>query len=100
MTSPERSALLPNVPTMMEAGLPDYQVSAWFGLFAPAGLPPPILERLSAETAAIVRSPEMRKQLSALGADPQFADPAAYSSFVRGEATKWAATVKAAGLAP
>ncbi len=100
VTSRTRSTLMPDVPTMIEAGVPDYQVSAWFGLFAPAGLPKAILERLSSETGAIVKSAEVRKQLHDLGAEPDYAAPDAFASFVKVEAAKWAATVKGAGLSP
>lgn len=100
VTGRQRSSLLPNVPTMIEAGVSEYQVSAWFGIFAPAALPRAVLDRLSAEIAAVVKSPDVRKQLIELGAEPEFATPEAYASFVRAEAVKWTATVKTAGLAP
>lgn len=100
VTSRERSSLLPQTPTMIESGLPRYQVSAWFGLFAPAGLPKPLLDRLSSETAAIVNSAAMREKFRELGAEPEMAGPDSYAQFVKSEAASWAATVKAAGLAP
>ena len=71
----------------------------FFGLFAPAGLPRPILDRLATEVAAIFRSPEMKKQMQDLGAEPDYATPDAYAAFVKAEAAKWGQTVKAAGLA-
>jgi len=100
VTTRERSSLLPNVPTMAEAGVPGFEVSAWFGLFAPAGTPPPIVERLNTEVTAILKSPEMQKQLHDLGAEPELGTPAQYASYVKAEASKWAQTVKDAGLAP
>jgi len=100
VTSRERSSLLPNVPTLIEAGLPGYEVSAWFGLFAPAGLSKSIVDRVAAETAVILKSPEVRKQLRELGAEPEVASPEAYAAYVRAEAAKWAVTVKGAGLSP
>jgi tripartite-type tricarboxylate transporter receptor subunit TctC len=99
VTSRQRSSLLPNVPTMIEAGVPGYEVSAWFGLFAPAGLPKAIVDRLNAEVSTIFRSAEMRKQMLDLGAEPDVAAPDAYAAFVKAEAAKWAETVKASGLA-
>jgi tripartite-type tricarboxylate transporter receptor subunit TctC len=99
VTGKQRSSLLPNVPTMVEAGVPNYEVSAWFGLFAPAGLPRPILDRLAADVATIFRSAEMKKQMQDLGAEPEYAAPDAYAVFVKAEAGRWAQTVKAAGLA-
>ena len=100
VTSRKRSSLLPNVPTMIESGVPDYKVSAWFGLFAPAGLPQPILQRLGSEITAIVKDAGMRKRLQDLGAEPESGTPEEFASYVKDEATKWAATVKAANLAP
>ena len=75
VTSRERSALLPNVPTMIESGLPGYEVSAWFGLFAPAGVPKAVSDRLGNEMSAIVKSAEMQKRLRELGADPDTSAP-------------------------
>jgi len=100
VTTRERSSLLPNVPTMAEAGVPGFEVSAWFGLFAPAGTPHPVVERLNAEVTAILKSPEMNKQLHDLGAEPELGTAAQYAGYVKAEAAKWAQTVKGAGLAP
>ena len=100
VTTRVRSSLLPNVPTMAEAGVPGFEVSAWFGLFAPAGTPPPIVERLNTEVTAILKSPEMQKQLHDLGAEPELGTAAQYAGYVKAEAAKWAQTVKGAGLAP
>ena len=100
VTTRERSSLLPNVPTMAEAGVPGFEVSAWFGLFAPAGVPQPIVERLNADVNAILKSPEMQKQLHDLGAEPELGSAAQYATFAKAEAAKWAQTVKGAGLAP
>jgi tripartite-type tricarboxylate transporter receptor subunit TctC len=100
VTTQERSSLLPNVPTMAEAGVPGFEVSAWFGLFAPAGTPQPVVERLNTEVTAVLKSPEMQKQLHDLGAEPELGSPAQYATFTKAEAAKWAQTVKGAGLAP
>ena len=100
VTTRERSSLLPNVPTMAEAGVPGFEVSAWFGLFAPAGTPQPVVERLNTEVTAVLKSPEMQKQLHDLGAEPELGTPAQYATFAKAEAAKWAQTVKGAGLAP
>ena len=100
VTGAKRSELLPKVPTMAESGLPGYEVSAWFGLFGPAGMPASVVDKLNAEVAAIQRTPEMKKRLQELGVDADEATPSAYAAFVRREAAKWAETVKGAGLAP
>jgi tripartite-type tricarboxylate transporter receptor subunit TctC len=100
VTGKTRSALLPGVPTAIESGLPGYDVSAWFGVFAPAGLPRPVLERLNSELAAIVGTPEMQKRLHELGADPEQASIDEYAAFSRREVARWSDVVKKAGLAP
>ena len=95
-----RSALLPDVPTVAEAGVPDYEVSAWFGVFAPAGTPPGAVARLNAELTSIVQAPDMQKRLREMGAEPETGTPEAYARYVRDEAQKWSAVVRQAGLAP
>jgi tripartite-type tricarboxylate transporter receptor subunit TctC len=99
VTGTGRSALLPGIPTVRDKALPDYEVSAWFGVFAPAGIPAPILSRLHAEITAATQSPDMQKRLRELGAEPESASAEAYARYVRDEAVKWAAVVKRAGLA-
>ncbi|MDQ6628371.1 MAG: tripartite tricarboxylate transporter substrate binding protein [Pseudomonadota bacterium] len=98
VTSRERSALLPNVPTMIESGLPGFEVSAWFGLFAPAGLPKTVGVRLASEVSAIVSNSQMQKRLRQLGVDPDTSNPDEYPAYVKSEVGKWAATVRSAGL--
>jgi len=100
VTGRERSLLLPNIPTMREKALPDYEVSAWFGIFAPAGLPASILGRLNTEITAATQTPDMQKRLRDLGAESESGNPDAYARYVRDEAVKWATVVKRAGLVP
>ena len=100
VTSKERSPLLPRVATMREAGLPDYEVSAWFGVFAPGTVPSAIVTKLNADITAIVQAPEMQKKLRELGAEPETSSVDAYAKYTRDEVGKWAAVVKRAGLAP
>jgi tripartite-type tricarboxylate transporter receptor subunit TctC len=100
VTSRTRSSLLPDVPTMIESGVPGYEVNAWFGLFAPAGLPVPTLNRLNGEVTAILKTPEMTARLRELGAEPESGDPAAYAVYARNETVKWADIIKRYGLAP
>ncbi|MBU1442513.1 MAG: tripartite tricarboxylate transporter substrate binding protein [Gammaproteobacteria bacterium] len=99
VTGKTRSELLPDVPTVMESGLPDYEVTAWFGVFAPAGLPKPIRDRLNQEISAVVGTPDMQKRLNALGAVPEQDSPEKFAAFARSEADKWAGVLKKAGLA-
>jgi tripartite-type tricarboxylate transporter receptor subunit TctC len=100
VTSRMRSALLPNVPTVSESGVPDYEVSAWFGVFAPTGTPQSVVARLNAELTAILQAPDMQKHLRELGAEPETSTADAYGRYVRDEAQKWSAVVHQAGLAP
>ena len=100
ITSKERNPLLPNVPTLRESGLRDYEVTAWFGVFAPAGTPTPVVNRLNADLTAVLQAPDMQKRLRELGAEPETGTVAAYGSYVRDEAGKWAGVIRKAGLAP
>ena len=100
VTSRGRSPALPNVPSMAEAGVKDYEVLNWFGLFAPAGTPEPIITRLHAETAALLFAPETKARLANEGADPIANKPADFAVFVRDEIKKWDAVGKAANIQP
>jgi tripartite-type tricarboxylate transporter receptor subunit TctC len=100
VTSRERTALLPNVPTARESGLRDFEVTAWFGIFAPAGTPAPVVTRLNTDLTAVLQAPDLQKHLRELGADPETGSPEAYARFVRSEAGKWSAVTQKAGLAP
>jgi tripartite-type tricarboxylate transporter receptor subunit TctC len=97
VTSAKRSALLPEVPTVNETGLPGYDVTSWYGVFAPAGTPEPIIARLYTELAAHFKAPEAAKRLSALGAEAAIKAPAELASFMREDIKRWAGVVKASG---
>ena len=98
MTGAKRSALLPELPTVREAGVPGYEVTAWFGFFGPAGVPKPIVDRLNAELNAIMKLPDIRAKFAELGVETESGSAEEFAGFVRGEAGKWAAVIKAAGL--
>src|SRR5690606_34674114 len=98
ITSSKRSALLPDVPTMAEAGLPDYEVNGWFGLFAPAKVDPAIVQKLNAEMKKILDKPEIKQQLSAQGAEPDWSTSEQFTKFVTAEHDKWAKVIKEAGI--
>lgn len=100
VTSKTRSPQLPAVPTMLEGGVAGHEVSAWFGLFAPAGLPDGITQKLDQSVTAVLKTPEMQKQLRDLGAEPGVALSAAFSAYVRDESVKWGGIVKAANIVP
>ena len=97
VTSAQRSALLPDVPTVGESGLPGYDVTSWYGVFAPAGVPDAIVTRLYTEIAAQFKTPDVVKRLSALGAEVAIKPPAELAGFLREDIKKWAAIVRASG---
>ena len=84
----------PDIPTMAEAGVPGYDVSAWFGLMAPAGTPQPLVDELSRHLMAILRTPEIEKQFFDLGAQPVGDTPAQFKAFIVGERSKWSGVAK------
>jgi tripartite-type tricarboxylate transporter receptor subunit TctC len=98
VTSRQRSPLLPNVPTAQESGLPDYEVTAWFGIFAPAGTPDAVVARLNSDLTAVLQSPDMQKRLRDMGAEPETAPAATFARQVRAESEKWSGVVRKAGL--
>jgi tripartite-type tricarboxylate transporter receptor subunit TctC len=98
--SKKRNALLPDVPTIAESGLPGYEFSNWIGIVAPAGTPPAIVEKLHKEIAAIQNTPEMQKSFAHEGAEIIRISPADYGKFIASETAKWGRLVKEAGLKP
>ena len=100
VTASKRSPALPNVPTMSEEGVKDYEVLNWFGVFAPAGTPQPIVDRLAAEAAVMFTDPKTKDMLSGEGADPIASTPADFAKFVRAEIKKWDEVGKAANIVP
>jgi tripartite-type tricarboxylate transporter receptor subunit TctC len=89
-----RVAILPDVPTLAEAGLPDVEASGWNGIFAPAGTPAAIITRLQVETAKVLRTPAIKDEADSQGAEIGGEPPAEFGNFVRGEITKWGRVVK------
>jgi tripartite-type tricarboxylate transporter receptor subunit TctC len=100
VTSPQRSPAMPDVPTMAEAGVPGYEATSWFGFSGPAGLPPPVVERLSQGLRRAMEEPAVTQRLAALGFVRRDYSPAEYQSFVRAELAKWADVVRRAGIQP
>ena len=98
VTSKERSSVLAGVPTVAESGLSGYDVSAWFGIFAPAGLPTTVTQRLNAEIVRIMRLADVRERLAGQGAEPMASSAEAFAEYVRMELTKWSSVVQAAGM--
>ena len=92
-----RSAALPNVPTIAEAGLPGFETANWLGVLAPARTPPEVVARLSAELKVAMADAEMRQLLIGLGVDPIYSTPQEFADVIRKDIAKWAAVVKATG---
>jgi len=97
--SKERSARLPEIPTVAESGLPGFEASSWFGLFAPAGTPPPIVERLNALTQGILAERQLREKLL----DPQFFEPMTgsptdFAAFIKRDTEKWRRAIHTAAV--
>lgn len=98
VTTAQRFPSLPDVPTIAESGVPGYEVSAWFGLLAPAKTPPPIVEKLQREIAGILTEPEMKTKLLELGGVPGGMSPTAFGEIVRKEVAKWPEVVAKTGV--
>lgn len=98
VSSAKRIAAAPELPTVAESGLPGFDVVAWFGLFAPAGTPAAIVERLSAETRTALASADLRKRLVDLGAEPLGSSPAEFAAYVGAEYRRWGAFAKESGI--
>jgi tripartite-type tricarboxylate transporter receptor subunit TctC len=98
VSSRKRSALVPALPTMIEAGFPDYGTVPWFGLMAPAGTPQPIIDRLHEETVKALAIPEVRKALENRGLDVIGGTPAEFAETIRTETPYWAKVIKDAGI--
>ncbi len=97
VTTVERSASMPDLPTIAESGLPGYETSTWNALFAPAGTPPAVIERLNAAAVAAVADPEAQAKLQGFGATVVGSSPAELATHVRNELAKWAPIVAASG---
>lgn len=97
VTGAQRSPVLPDVPTMIEAGVADYVVNSWFGLFAPAKVPGEIIRKLNEEVRKALNSPDMQDSLAKLGATANGTTPEELNKFVAAETSKWAKVVKASG---
>jgi tripartite-type tricarboxylate transporter receptor subunit TctC len=97
-TGEKRSTVLPDVPTVGEAGVPGYEATIWLGIMAPKGTPPEIVDRLNAEIARIIAKPAMREAWAKQGAVPLTMSPAAFDAFLRRDVDKWAKVIQQAGI--
>jgi tripartite-type tricarboxylate transporter receptor subunit TctC len=96
-TGKTRSSVLPNVPTIAEAGVPGYEAVIWLGLMAPKGTPPPIVNRLNAEITKIQNRPEVRREWAGQGALPMVMTPAEFGRYLNDDVVKWERIVKISG---
>lgn len=98
IASNQRLPQLPDVPTLAELGFKDFEVSSWSGLFAPKGTPPEIINTLAKATIEVIKSPDVHKQLEAMGAIPVGSTPEEFKKYVRSEIEKWGVVAKAANI--
>jgi tripartite-type tricarboxylate transporter receptor subunit TctC len=94
----KRSPILPDLPTVAEAGVPGYVASNWWGIVAPAGTPQPIVEKLHDTIAGLLDSPDTKKFLDNEGAAPAHMSSAEFGKFIEAEVAKWGPVVKQAGM--
>ena len=98
ITSAQRSAMAPELPTIAESGLPGFEAGTWYGLLAPSGTPRDIVTRLNGEVVRIMQLQEIREKLAAQGAEPRTGTPQEFGKFVQNEVARWAKVVKAARI--
>ena len=98
VTGARRAPAAPTLPTVAESGVPGYEVTAWYGVSAPAKTPRAIVDRLHAEIVRAVNSPDLRERLTTQGADPIHLTPEQYTVFIQNEIAKWAKVIQAAGI--
>jgi tripartite-type tricarboxylate transporter receptor subunit TctC len=98
VTTAKRSSLMPELPTVAEAGVPGYEFLSWYGLMVPAGTPRPVIAKLNAEVVRALSLPEFKAQLARDGSEPVGSSPQQFGAFLASEMTKWAGIVKASGM--
>jgi len=98
VTVPRRASMLPDVPTMPEAGLPEFEITSWFGLLAPAGTPAPIIARLNAETAKVLARADVKATLAAQGLEVAASSPDEFAAHIKSEIARFSKIARAAGI--
>ncbi|MBI4194096.1 MAG: tripartite tricarboxylate transporter substrate binding protein [Betaproteobacteria bacterium] len=96
--SAKRTPALPNVPTVAESGVPGYEYTTWYGVFAPARTPAPIVTKLNAEIVRILADPQMNQRFQSQGGDPESSTPAGLTAYMRQETARWTRVIKTAGI--
>ncbi len=100
VASNKRMASLPDVPTVSETIYPGYELNAWFGIFVPAGTPQPVIDKLAADIAAALKTPEVAQRLEGLGSDNRFLGPVEFRDFLARENARWSKAFKDSGMTP
>lgn len=98
MTSKKRSGLLPDVPTIAESGWPEYEAGSWYGILAPAGTPPAVIERLHSEIVKSLKTAEVQKRLAGEGAEIIGSTPQEFAAHIRAELARMREAVRASGI--
>ena len=98
VASAQRQPLVPDVPTMQESGVPDFEVNSWYGVCAPAGVPVALLDKINADLHAVMRIPEVAQRLTGLGMPPAPTSRDEFDKFMRVEIARWAQVIKDAGI--
>jgi len=98
LVAPQRAAALPEVATVGEAGLPNFEVTTWYGILAPAGTPKAIVTRLNAELVKAMHAPDLKERLEAMATDPATSTPEEFADYIKKEIAKWEEVVRQAGL--
>ncbi len=98
VSSGKRFSAVPELPTVAESGLPGFDVSSWYALFAPAKTPPAIVQKLNADAVAVLREPGVRQRIEGLGLEVAGSTPEALAAFLQAEMAKWGPVIKAAGI--
>ena len=98
VASAKRQPQLPDVPTMQESGVPDFEVNSWYGVCAPAGTPVALLDKLNADIHSVLRIPEVEQRLTELGMPPAPTSREEFDRFIRAEIARWAQVIKDAGI--
>jgi tripartite-type tricarboxylate transporter receptor subunit TctC len=98
VTSAKRSPLDPKIPTIAESGLPGYEMTPWYGLTGPKGMPQPIVERLNTAVVASMKSPEMTERMARVGYEPEGSTPAQLAAHIKSELARYAVLIKTIGF--
>jgi tripartite-type tricarboxylate transporter receptor subunit TctC len=98
VTGAKRSPVLPDVPTMIESGLPGFEVISWYGFFAPAGTPRRVIDELNAAINDAVRDPSVRERMSRINMEPAGGTPEELDRFLREQIKRWGAVIRAANV--